>query len=509
MGRWRARGVGIIGRVRFGEILLCVVNAIGLAMLVLPLPAGARRARHLASAPALVALAQLIGEGYRWQLVPAYALAAGVTLWWAVRVRRPAPPTGWRRLLGLTVGVVLLAAAVVVPVAVPVFRFPPPTGPYAIGTVTYHWRDDDRREIFDADPAARREIVAQVWYPAEPGADAPVEPYVSDAATLAPAAGRLLGVPGFVFSHLGVVPTHATRQPPLAPDRPRYPVLVFVSGLNGFRQSNMFQVEQLVSHGFVVVGLDQPYTSAVTVLADGRAVDGWPKDRLVDVIQQSITPVTPPPALGDVPLPAGLFPYLAADIGFALDRLGGLDADDPNGLFTGRLDLDRAGAFGISLGAITVGQACHDDSRLRACLMMDAAMPAEVVRTGLRRPAMWLTRDTESILAERDRNGGWPDHEVEETITTQRETFAGSAPGHGYHVEIPGMFHLNYTDASRYTPLAQRLGMSGPLGAERGHDIVARYTVAFFNRFLGEASDGDAALLDGPPPWPDVRIDRR
>ncbi|MGV0835463.1 alpha/beta hydrolase family protein [Mycolicibacterium thermoresistibile] len=485
-----------------------MANAVGLVVLAVPLPGRMRSTQHLAVLPAVVAAVQMIGEGYRWQLVPAYLLSVGIALWWAARVSRSKQPAVWGRILGAGVGSVVLMVSVVVPVAVPVFSLPKPMGPYAIGTVTYHWRDDDRREIFDGDPATRREVMAQVWYPAEPGTETTPAPYVSDATTLAPAAGRLLGLPGFVFSHLGIVPTHTTERPPLASDRPRYPVLVFTSGLNGFRQSNMFQVEQLVSQGFVVVGLDQPYTSAVTVFPDGRSVYGWPKNRLVDVIQQSITPVTPPPLLGDVPMPDGLFPYLAQDISLALDRLGGLNNADPHGLFTGRLDLDRAGAFGISLGAITTGQACHRDPRLRACLMMDAAMPADVVRDGLRQPSMWLTRDADSILLERDRSGGWPDHEIEETLTTQRATFDKSPPGRGYLVEIPGMFHLNFTDAPGYTPLAQALAMSGPIGAERGHDIVAGYSVAFFNRFLGDSPGDGVALLDGPPPWPTVHIDR-
>lgn len=148
------------------------------------------------------------------------------------------------------------AVSVAIPVLVPVFRFPDPGGPYAIGTVSYHWRDHDRREIFDGDPAARRELMAQIWYPAESSVEAETAPYVSDVDAFAPAAGKLLGIPGFVFSHFGKVRTHGVEAAPVASDRPRYPVLVFASGLNGFRQSNMFQVEQLVSRGFVVVGID-------------------------------------------------------------------------------------------------------------------------------------------------------------------------------------------------------------------------------------------------------------
>jgi hypothetical protein len=47
--------------------------------------------------------------------------------------------------------------------------FPPPTGPYEIGTLTYHWVDTQRGEVFSPDAHARRELMVQIWYPGEGG----------------------------------------------------------------------------------------------------------------------------------------------------------------------------------------------------------------------------------------------------------------------------------------------------------------------------------------------------
>jgi hypothetical protein len=44
-----------------------------------------------------------------------------------------------------------------------VFRFPRPSGPYAIGTVSYHWVDGARPEVFTADPNDHRDLMVQVW----------------------------------------------------------------------------------------------------------------------------------------------------------------------------------------------------------------------------------------------------------------------------------------------------------------------------------------------------------
>ena len=55
------------------------------------------------------------------------------------------------RRVSLALGVALIALSWSLPLAFPVFRLSPPTGPYAIGTMTYHWIDADRPEIFTAD----------------------------------------------------------------------------------------------------------------------------------------------------------------------------------------------------------------------------------------------------------------------------------------------------------------------------------------------------------------------
>ena len=50
--------------------------------------------------------------------------------------KRPHPSAA---ALAITLGALGLAIAAALPMTVHVFRFAPPTGPYAIGTLTYHW----------------------------------------------------------------------------------------------------------------------------------------------------------------------------------------------------------------------------------------------------------------------------------------------------------------------------------------------------------------------------------
>jgi hypothetical protein len=413
--------------------------------------------------------------------------------------------------LGVGLGVLGLGASVALPAVLPVFHFPRPSGPYQIGTVTYHWVDTRRHEIFSADPDAHRELMAQVWYPVRGDSSSARARYVqgagafSSAFTRAVSSAGLVRLPGFFFAHFKYVTTHAIPSAPLATDKPDYPVLIFLTGVEGFRQNNTFQVEQLVSHGYIVVGLDQPYAAASVVFPDGHQIAGLLKDQIQPLIDQSTSPVEKAPLLNGVALPNGVIPYLTQDVSFTLDQLAVLDKADPDGLLTGRLDLQRVGTFGVSLGAIVAGEACHTDPRLKACLMMDAGMPTDVVRAGLRQPSMWITRDAATMRLERQRAGGWSEKSIHEALSTMRAVFAKSLPGDGYYVQVPGMFHQNFTDAPYWSPLGRLVGFAGPIDVQRGFDIVNAYSLAFFDQHL---EGRPAALLGGPAErYPEVLLE--
>jgi predicted dienelactone hydrolase len=465
------------------EILLLVANLLTFFVLVIPPLRAVRWMGYAAVISLLIAGMQVLVEGYRWQMIPAYALSGLLFLLW---LRQTIVPAGTalgggldnRLAAGLAIGlgVLSLAVSIVLPIVLPVFRFPPPTGPYAIGTLTYHWIDTSRHEDFGAEPNAPRELMVQLWYPAKNEPSAPRAPYLQHPEELATLA-RLSHLPDFIFNHFKYVTTNAIPSAPVADAEPSYPVLIFMSGRGGYRQSNTFQIEELVSHGYIVAAIDQPYASSGVVFPDGRLVTMDP--RMYD-------PAHPGhPAFLDS---GHVIPYLAQDVSFTLDQLAALNQADPNGLLTGRLDLQHEGIFGVSLGGIVTGEACRLDSRLRACLDMDAAMPADVVQSGLRQPAMFISRDAQWMQRE-----GWTQADVDETQTTMRAVYDG-LQGEGYLVLVPGMFHVNHSDAPYFSPIAPQIGLTGPIDGQRGLDIVKAYSLAFFDH---ELKGQPAELLDG------------
>jgi predicted dienelactone hydrolase len=500
------------------EILLLLADLLAFYILLV-----ARMRARLWIVPALaltIAAAQALAEGPRWQMAPAYAMTALCSLVWLLRKHVPAGrPNGPMRRHPMIAAVAIglsalgLAIAVALPMMVPVFNFAHPTGPYGIGTLAYHWVDPSRSEVFAADPKQRRQLMVQIWYPAKANPSAPRAAYLPQADAITAAFARIHGKPAFLFGHFKYVTTNAMPNVPAAGDQARYPVLLFLEGATGFRQMNTFQVEHLVSHGYIVVAIDQPGIAAAVVFPDGHQAAGLRPAQFRAAVGPSYMPGRTGSSHDGILLPNGralddssIIPYLAQDAIFTLNRLAALNQADPNGILTGKLDLQRIGTFGVSLGGIVVGETCRIDPRLRACLVMDAPMPGDVVEAGLRQPGMWITRDAASMRLERQRVGGWPDAEIETHQTSMRTVYEGLL-GAGYFVRVPGTFHSNFTDIASWTPLAPQLGLTGPIDERRAHEIINAYSLAFFERHL---LGRPVKLLDGPAKkFPEVLFESR
>ena len=133
-------------------------------------------------------------------------------------------------------------------------------------------------------------------------------------------------------------------------------------------------------------------------------------------------------------------------------------------------------------------------------------MPAEVVKAGLQQPSMWITRDSAGMRLERQRAGGWSEKEIQAHQASMRAVYQ-SLPGAGYFVQVPGMFHINFTDVPNWSPWTRLMRLAGPINGQRAHDIVNAYALAFFDRHLLHPTAWQLDL----PVWryPEVHLESR
>ncbi len=473
------------------EILVILANAVGFLVLTVPALTAARGTSYLAFLALPMIGVQIFVEGQRWQMIPAYILSALIFLIGIVQTIKPAGgriEEKWIMIPVIVIGILALVFSTALPLVLPVFSLPEPSGPYAIGTLLYHWVDRSRGEIFTADPQDHRELMVQIWYPAQASPSMPHAPYIQDPRALVSLA-HLLHLPDFALDHLKYTQTHAVPSAMVVKGNSSYPVLIFSAGRGGFRQESTHLFEELVSHGYIVAAVDSPYASSGVVFPDGRLVNIDPR-------------LLPGPSRG---LPTDLhffidvaLPYLAQDVIFTLDKLSTLNRADPNGILTGRLDLQHAGLLGPSLGGLVGAEASYLDPRFRALVAMDVQMPDDVVQSGLRQPVMFISREAKWMKIE-----GWYQGSIDETQYTMRWVYEHLA-GDAYLVLVPGMFHTNFSDAALFSPLMRWLGLVGPIDGRRANDIVSAYTLAFFDKHL---KGQPAGLLDGPSEeYPEVSL---
>jgi hypothetical protein len=244
------------------EVLILLAILFSLLAHLIP---RSRRPRWFSLLPALAALLMvlhLVVERYRWQMVPAYALAAFLVLGMVLREResvrpRYSTPSLTRRILGIfgvIVGLIALALGTLLSSAFPVFTLPEPTGPYAVGTQYYLWTDTRRPDEYTSAPDDFREVSVQIWYPAEPSGHGKPIPYMRRDAAQAFSSSENL--PSFLLEHLALVRTHAYLDADAAKAGAPFPVITYSP--SGLMSGHMTLFEELASHGYVVVCIGHP-----------------------------------------------------------------------------------------------------------------------------------------------------------------------------------------------------------------------------------------------------------
>lgn len=368
---------------------------------------------------------------------------------------------------------------------------PEPTGPYPIGTTVWTVVDESRPEIF-TDPGYSRTLTIQAWYPTVFDVEGKIEPYIRDG-QIFKSLLKTFGAPGCLLNYLSKATTHGITDAPPAPGS--FPVILFASGNLGYRSSNLIQVEELVSHGFIVITFDQPGTFATSLLEDGRRIPYAGFELVGPLVDASLNePPSQVPTLNGKVYSDGIGAYLGADPCSVLDNLhfGNL----PLELKT-HMDLERIGAFGISLGGVTMSQWCVTDNRVDACLFLDAPMTRIAGEIGLNIPAAWLTRPASDMVAE-----DWPDVEVRRYAKSQRDLYENTrAPA--WYIEVAGRKHADFTDVPFGSPLWALFGVTSPGDGSVTHEIMRSVTRDFF---LTTLVGKDPGVLSENP-WPEVMIE--
>jgi predicted dienelactone hydrolase len=362
-------------------------------------------------------------------------------------------------------------------------------GPYQTGTFEELWIDTQREDSTTSDPADKRRLMVQIWYPATFKGDPPRAPYALSRELYANDARQSW------LERAKAVRTTSVLRAPLATQLRRFPILIYNPGAGYPPFSATYQTEFLASHGYVVVAVGHSDVSRVERFPDGST---YQRDRNVprvtDEQRQSLS------AVDELWLWVGLISEFETklhvrDISFVLDRLEAMNRSR-GGIFYRRLDFERVGSLGWSLGGAASLEASRDEPRIKAAANFDGRLYTDAANTGTHRPILQMHGDRKR---------------VEHPTPAEREVMLvgdslfwrmfSKTDADWYDLTLQGATHEHFADLTLLAPPNPQL-----MHPQLAHDITNAYTLEFFDRYLRGRTD--TPLLSGSKGYPDARLIR-
>jgi len=474
--------------------ILTFVTLLGSLIALLLIRKGPRWFNYLPGFTLVIVLCHVVFEGVRWQMIPAYVFISVFFLislkqFIGTKKEQSERPSVFKRILrisGTVITFILFVIILILPLEVPMFRIPNPTGKFKVGSSILFFRDTARIDAFSPEKNRFRELSVRVWYPASPGNQEKTMPYMQRDEARYQAIYEKEAV--FMLSHFKLIKTDSYLN--AEPIKGIFPVIFYSP--SGSIVDNTTLLQELASHGYIVFSVCHPYWNAFHYDELGQVVQFdvdnahyksiWEQENSSEVIKtkeeitnakdlqskkaaQQLLNEYMSEEVADIRLWAG-------DISFILDQIEG-QALTGEAIFD-NIDTSKVGAIGFSKGGATAGQFCVTDNRCKAGINLSGFMFGDAVEKPFTRPFM-IMESVEPSCTDCD-----PICDV----------FYKNSLDAAYMVRINGARHGNFTDISL-------MGRIGPINGRRFLKIQNDYVLAFFNQYLkGEPSDllNDSAL---------------
>ncbi len=368
-------------------------------------------------------------------------------------------------------------------------NLPVPRGSYSVGKITLQMIDHARKDPFSDRSGDLRELMVTVFYPAEPSVGMNFAPY-TDARSSALLTAKY-HLTEFAASQLH---GHAFAEAPVAARQRAYPVLIFSPGFGTLPLFYTSNLEDIASHGYIVVAVSHPYSTEFVVFPDGRVIRANRVGTLFE--REKETPGFPEQrmladrdAIGNVWI---------ADDRFVLDELARLNTQHP--LLGKHVDLKRVGTFGHSFGGATAAECLLRDKRFLAGVNLDGSLFTTTEKASLKTPFLWFESDynlTEAEMAKQKMTRRDYDSAVSEHYKTLDSFLALQKPG--YRVLLKASQHMTFVGdlaiISARFPLLIGPNEVGTIQPARAVSVIDDFLIDFFDCYL---RGKHAALLDQP-----------
>ncbi|MGE7997760.1 alpha/beta hydrolase family protein [Lysinibacillus sp. NPDC093190] len=408
----------------------------------------------------ILLLATIISISANWRMIPAYIVSLLLTLQVFVKPKSTIVSKKLSMKILKLVGIAAVAFGMfTLPKLFPIISFPEPTGEYSVGTQAFHLIDKNRKEFVVPNHQVNRELMIQVYYPAEKGTGQP-SPYFEQIEALTQQLATTQGFPYIATTHLGLTETHSYEDATPIKSKEKFPLLLFAHGMSLYSRQNTFQLEELASHGYVVVALNFTGDAATTVFPDGDRVDFTPIENTITFLSDRIK-------------------LWEQDTSFVLDEVIKGDFDKNFKAIAALIDDDNIGMLGHSFGGATSAQMLVKDDRIKAAIDMDGGLYGDAMPTnGPEKPFMLLNAEA-SINFMKEAYSQQPGNRDELFVESYLRNKTIEKPG-VYTAIIPKTNHGSFTDLAAVSPIINESGAD----VNAIFMLINELSLGFFNKNL-------------------------
>lgn len=326
-------------------------------------------------------------------------------------------------------------------------QFENPSGPYAIGTEAYHFVDESREEILTKNEHDYRELMFQFSFP--------IKKQDKHMASFYPNSRRVM--------------SQSVENESIIDNAQKFPLIIYSSGASGNRFSNTQQIEELVSHGYFVLAIDHTFL-VDTQFPAGRKVKAFDFD-------QDFSDLNREEFMQKISL--GL---RSQDILSGLEQMKKISHDSSHTFFD-RIDVEKVGIFGWSIGGAAVGEICTKDTEIKAGVNLDGWDWMELTdSTHFQKPFLYMQSDRKEVSWKELLVAGVRKKDFDEREEMQKQyedQLMNFSEPDVYRIRIDGSMHSNFRDHGFF-----KTGQLGSRDAKEITEISNRYMLAFFNKYL-------------------------
>jgi len=324
-----------------------------------------------------------------------------------------------------------------------------------IGTQQYLWLDTSRVDEYYG---GKRIVNAQVWYPSiDPFENHVCTPYYFEFRRVY---RQLNGWTDEDYQFVDNIKTNSTSGLSIEPSSKKYPLIIFSPSLGGNLSLYTYYAERFSKLGYIVIGINHLYESEYVIAPNNEI-------HLVDLsFHDSLKTL-------DIPNQITADEYrrvkglrqkvLGKDILFSIDKL----TNDP--FFEDRIDVNRIGAFGHSIGGAAVIYASMADSIIKAVIDLDGTPPTAALNKGINVPLLFIEDLTD-----------YKNHKGYAKLHQRRNNFCELNKKESWRILFRGIHHNSFLDINYHSANTKEIRKEALHTLNR----TFYYMDAFFSHYL-------------------------